>query len=130
MILNKAQYGWTLLELLLVIALIALLSAILIPRTIDTSQFRAKIAEQKNLFAIRTLQQYAITSGCTIQYQPQAEGSLIRILEPCSEFEFNDQLKELKAAITFYPNGQLEATPNPFHQTIKIVPTTGLIYVQ
>lgn len=132
MILHKAQHGWTLLELVLVIALIALLSAILIPRTIDTSQFRAKIAEEKILFVLRTLQQYAITSGCIIQYQPQTGEPLIRILKPCSEFIFNDELKglELKTAITFYPNGQLAANSNTLHQTIKIVPGTGLIYVE
>ena len=127
-----AQHGWTLLELVLVIALIALLSAILIPKTIDTSQFRAKITQEKILFSLRTLQQYAITSGCEIHYQPQSQGSRIHILKPCNQFELNEELNrlELKNAVTFYPNGELFARSNTLYGSIKMVPATGLIYVE
>ncbi|MFO1258219.1 MAG: prepilin-type N-terminal cleavage/methylation domain-containing protein [Gammaproteobacteria bacterium] len=129
---RREQQGWTLLELVLVIALIALLSILLIPRTFDTSQFRDKIAQEKVLFALRTLQQYAITSGCEIQYLPETQGAIIRISKPCSEFKFSDALKglELKTAVTFYPNGQLLASSNVLYGTIKMVPATGLIYVE
>jgi prepilin-type N-terminal cleavage/methylation domain-containing protein len=129
--------GWTLIELVLVIALVALISTAVLPKAFDTSAFRKKIQEEETLFALRYLQKRAIVYQCELRLDLDNK-NIISVMKPCDEqiVDFSNNFTNLKTALTFHPNGSISANNNasiikldkPFNM-IKIISQTGLIYV-
>jgi prepilin-type N-terminal cleavage/methylation domain-containing protein len=130
--------GWTLIELVLVVALVALISTALLPKAFDTSAFKLKIQEEETLFALRYLQKRAIAYQCDIVIDLENQNP-ISVVKPCDEQieDYSNKIANLKIALTFHSNGSISEkndTPiimlnKPFHK-IKIISQTGLIYVE
>ena len=62
------QSGFTLIELILVIVLLGIISAVAIPRFSNTSSFDERVLFDDTLNALRYSQKVAIASGCNIRF--------------------------------------------------------------
>ena len=67
-LLSRHQLGFTLVELILVIVLLGIVSAVAIPRFSNTTSFDERVLFDDTLNALRYSQKLAVASGCNIQF--------------------------------------------------------------
>ncbi len=62
------QHGFTLVELVMVIVLLAIISTMALPRFFNTSPFDERVLFDDTLNAVRYAQKVAVASGCNIRF--------------------------------------------------------------
>ena len=65
---HRNQLGFTLIELILVIVLLSIVSAVALPRFFDNSTFEQRVLFDDTLIAVRYAQKVAVASGCNIRF--------------------------------------------------------------
>jgi len=65
---TRYQLGFTLIELILVIVLLSIVSAVALPRFFDNSTFDQRVLFDDTLNAVRYAQKVAVASGCNIRF--------------------------------------------------------------
>lgn len=68
------QYGFTLVELVLVIVLLAIVSAVALPRFFGRSAFDERVFFDDTLNAIRYSQKMAVATGCNVRFSVLLNG--------------------------------------------------------
>jgi MSHA pilin protein MshC len=85
------QSGFTLVELVVVIALLGILAAFAIPRFFDMDTFRVRAAYDEVAGAVRYAQKLAVASGCEVQVVIGANSyALQQHSTDCTSGTFND----------------------------------------
>lgn len=70
----RVEIGYTLVELITVIAIVALLAAVAAPRFADTDVFEQRSTANELAAALRYGQRIAVASGCRVQVELDAAG--------------------------------------------------------
>ena len=65
----NANAGFTLIELVVVIVLLGIMTAVALPRFFDISDYRVRAAYDEVAAAVRYAQKLAVASGCDVQVQ-------------------------------------------------------------
>ena len=146
----RLQSGFTLIELIMVIVLIAILSAIALPRFFSQNSFEIRAFFDDTLNAVRYAKKQAVASGCNVRVNFSSNGYSLLYADSCSATTFANNLtvkqpnssSDYAASLTdisltssnnsstFDALGQADAD-NQISiggRTISIVATTGFIY--
>ena len=81
--------GFTLVELVLVILLLSIISAIAIPKFFSTNDYQVRAAYDETVNAVRYAQKLAVASGCDVQVQLTTSGyALQQRASSCNSGDF------------------------------------------
>jgi MSHA pilin protein MshC len=143
--------GFTLVELVMVMVLLAILSAVALPRFFERSAFQERGAFDDTLNAIRYAQKLAVATNCQTQFQSTATSYQIMTDNVCNAGAFTTQVRNpatnqlgltdnlnglainaVPANITFFPlgNASADATIIIAGRTIQIDAQTGFVRAQ
>lgn len=143
--------GFTIVELVMVIILVGILSAVALPRFFQTSAFEQRAVFDSTLNAVRYAQKLAVATGCQTQFQSTTSSYQILADDGCDSGTFSTAvfnpgsnesgfsettngvtLTASTANITFFPlgNASTDATVALASRTIVIVADTGFVYEQ
>ncbi len=147
---QKRQRGFTLIELIMVIVLIAILSASALPRFFNRSGFEQRAFFDDTLNAVRFAKKQAVASGCRIQVVFSATSYSLLHEDSCDSNTFNNALAVLEpndtiaytgsqsgiaisathTSTTFNALGQADASNQISigSRTINIAAETGFVY--
>jgi MSHA pilin protein MshC len=151
MIIQRQKHdGFSLVELIMVIVILGILSAVAIPRFFNKAAFEQRAFFDDTLNAIRFAKKQAIASGCNIRVSFSSNGYSLMHADTCKANSFNNTLNvkqpnSSSAYVASNPNINLTATNNSTQfdalgranqnnqitiggRTISIVATTGFIY--
>ncbi len=81
--------GFTILELVLVIALTGILSAVAIPRFVSTTLFASRTFYDEAVASLRYAQRLAISSGCEVQVDVIKAALVVRMRKNCTNGAFS-----------------------------------------
>ncbi len=88
----KNQCGFTLVELIMVIVLIAILSVTALPRFFDRSSFEARAFFDDTLNAVRFAKKQAVSSGCKVRVIFSNAGYSLIHEDSCDSDTFDNTL--------------------------------------
>jgi MSHA pilin protein MshC len=147
--LSRRQFGFTLVELIMVIVLLSILSAVALPRFFARSGFDERVFFDDTLNAIRYAKEMAVATGCQTQFQSTTSGYQVFRNDSCSSGTFTTQIRHpttgevglsgsqagiamTAITITFYPlgNASTDATVSVGSKNIIVVADTGFVYAQ
>lgn len=89
---TQHQRGFTLVELILVIVLLSILSAVALPRFFDRNDFDERVFFDDTLNAVRYAQKVAVATGCNIRFSISANSYSILRDDSCSSGNFSANL--------------------------------------
>lgn len=69
---KRTSYGFSLIELIVIIMIVGVLAVVAVPRFKGTNDFRARGYVDELVSAVRFAQRYAVASGCIVQIQINA----------------------------------------------------------
>jgi MSHA pilin protein MshC len=144
------QSGFTLIELIMVIILIAILSAVALPRFFNRSSFETRAFFDDTLNAVRFAQKHAVASGCNVRVNFTTNGYQLLHADSCgastyanslavkqpnssSAYAASDStitLTAISSSTSFDALGQADADNQVTlgGRTISIIATTGFVY--
>lgn len=79
------QRGFTIVELIMVIVIIGIISAVALPRFFDRKTFDERFYFEEVLSSVRYAQKLAVASGCYIQVQVSASGAALSYSNDCGD---------------------------------------------
>lgn len=147
----SSKNGFTLIELVLVILLLSILSAVAIPKFFDRNSFQERAVFDDTLNALRYAQKLAVATNCQTQFQSTTTSYQIMTGTTCNAGTFTspvinpttnqpgltDNLNGLTITatpsdITFFPlgNASADATISIAGRTIIVEGETGFVYAQ
>ncbi|RKZ99477.1 MAG: prepilin-type cleavage/methylation domain-containing protein [Gammaproteobacteria bacterium] len=143
------QSGFTLVELIMVIVLLSILSAVALPRFFARSGFDERVFFDDTLNAIRYAKGVAVATGCQTQFQSTTSGYQVFRDDSCTSGTFTTHVRHpttgeiglsgsqtgvtmTAITITFYPlgNASTDATISIGNKNIIVVADTGFVYAQ
>lgn len=146
---SRHQSGFSLVELIMVIVLLSILSAVALPRFFARSGFDDHVFFNDTLNAIRYAKVMAVSTGCQTQFQSTTSGYQVFRDDSCTSGTFTTQLRHpttgevglsgsqtgiamTAITITFYPlgNASTDATISVGSKNIIVVADTGFVYAQ
>jgi MSHA pilin protein MshC len=148
---NQHHTGFTLVELVMVIVLLSIMSAVALPRFFERSTFQERAAFDDTLNSIRYAKKLAVATNCQTQFQSTANSYQIMTDNICNAGVFTTQVRNpvtnqlgltdnlsglaisaVPANITFFPlgNASSDATITVAGRTIQIDAETGFIRAQ
>ncbi len=86
------QLGFTLIELILVIVLLGIVSAVALPRFIGSSDFDERVLFDDTLNAVRYAQKMAVATGCNIRFSISANSYSVFRDNSCDSGNFSSGL--------------------------------------
>ncbi len=86
------QRGFTIVELIMVIVIIGILSAVVGPRFFSKSNFDERFYYEELLSAVRYAQKLAVAGGCSIQVEVRASGTALSYFANCGVKSSGDAL--------------------------------------
>ncbi|MBL1320618.1 MAG: prepilin-type N-terminal cleavage/methylation domain-containing protein [Methylophaga sp.] len=86
------QLGFTLIELILVIVLLGIVSAVALPRFIGSSGFDERVLFDDTLNAVRYTQKVAIATGCNTRFSISANSYTVLRDDSCDSGNFSSGL--------------------------------------
>ncbi len=86
------QRGFTLVELILVIVLLAIISAIALPRFFNQSSFKERVFFDDTLNAVRYAQKIAVATGCNIRFSVSANSYSVLKDNSCNSGSFSSNI--------------------------------------
>jgi MSHA pilin protein MshC len=89
---NNTQVGFTLVELVLVIVLLAILSAIALPRFFGRSAFDERVFFDDTLNALRYTQKIAVATGCNTRFSISNNSYALIRDDSCDSGNFSSNL--------------------------------------
>lgn len=112
------EAGFTIVELVLVIATIALLAAVAAPRFLAIGEMKADLYQSEVLAAVRYAQRLAVASGCGVQFQVTASSYTLTQQTGCAGASWTqavvDPSTNSASYARFAPAGvALSSTVNP-----------------
>ncbi len=145
------QSGFSLVELVMVIVIMAIVSAVAMPKFFQKSSFAERVFFDDCLNALRYAQKLAVASHCDVQvsfsansYQLKRPASIadcgvststftLAVPHPASGGDYSgseDGVSTSNANIVFYAKGHAsaDATISVGSKNIKVVAKTGLVY--
>ncbi|MFW5451209.1 MAG: Tfp pilus assembly protein FimT/FimU [Methylophagaceae bacterium] len=144
-----APPGFTLIELVMVIVLLSIVSAVALPRFFARSDFDQHVFFTDTLNALRYTQKLAIASNCQTQFKSTTTGYQVFRDDVCTSGTFTTAARHpttgelgftgsqtgvtlTAVTINFYPlgNASVDTTITIGSKTISIVADTGFIYEQ
>lgn len=143
------QRGFTLVELIMVIVLLSIISAVALPRFFGRSDFDQHTFFYGTLNALRYAQTLAVATSCRTQFQSTTSSYQIFRDDACTSGTFTTAVRHpttgklgfngsqtgvslTATTITFYPlgNASTNATITIGSKNIVVVADTGFIYEQ
>jgi MSHA pilin protein MshC len=89
---TRHQLGFTLIELILVIVLLSIVSAVALPRFFNNSTFDERILFDDTLNAIRYAQKSAVATGCNIRFSISTNSYTVFKDDSCDSGHFSSNL--------------------------------------
>ncbi|MFW5426915.1 MAG: Tfp pilus assembly protein FimT/FimU [Methylophagaceae bacterium] len=89
---SHIQIGFTLIELILVIVLLGIVSAVALPRFMGTSGFDERVLFDDTLNAVRYAQKVAVATGCNIRFSISANSYSVLRDNSCDSGSFSSGL--------------------------------------
>ncbi|MGE4405834.1 prepilin-type N-terminal cleavage/methylation domain-containing protein [Pseudomonas sp.] len=105
------QRGFTIVELILVIVILGIISAVAVPRFFDRKAFDERFYFEEALSAVRYGQKLAVASGCYIQVLVKSSGANLFYAQACGDKESGDAVSGDYSAINKQP---IEISSEPF----------------
>ncbi|NOQ93958.1 MAG: prepilin-type N-terminal cleavage/methylation domain-containing protein [Methylophaga sp.] len=141
------QQGFTLVELILVIVLLSILSAVALPRFFSRSTFDERVFFDGALSAMRYAQKLAVATGCQTQFQSTSTHYQVFRDDSCTSGSFTTEVHHpatgqlgyshtqsgvtlTSTTVTFYPlgNASSDATINIGSRSLSVIAKTGFSY--
>jgi MSHA pilin protein MshC len=148
----KSSTGFTLVELVLVVVLLSILSAVALPRFFDRNTFQDRAVHDDIVSTLRFAQKSAVATGCPTQFQflPATNNYQVMRETACDSGVFTETVtnpatnaplaNNLNGAafnttaniITFFPlgNASTSATLAVAGRTINVIDETGFVDAQ
>ena len=107
--------GFTLVELVLVILLLSIISAIAIPKFFSTNDYQVRAAYDETVNAVRYAQKLAVASGCDVQVQLTSSGyALQQRASSCSSGDFVNISTQHPFSTTSFADVTISSPPSSF----------------
>lgn len=95
------QRGFTIVELIMVIVILGIISAVALPRFFDRKTFDERFYFEETLSAIRYGQKLAVASGCSVRFKLDSNGYALSYRgSDCTSGISNDYSKEIPPGVT------------------------------
>ena len=112
------EAGFTIVELVLVIAIIAILAAVAAPRFLAIGAMKADLYQSEVLAAVRYAQRLAVASGCGVQFQVTASSYTLTQQAGCAGAAWTQDVVDPSTNSASYarsapPGVALSSTVNP-----------------
>lgn len=145
----KAIKGFTIIELIMVLILLGILSAVALPRFFATNDFDERVLFDDTLNAIRYAQKLAVATGCQIQFQSTTTSYQVLRDDSCTSGTYTTQVHNpatgelglngsesdvsmTATTITFFPlgNASADTTIQVGSKNIHVIAATGFVYAE
>lgn len=105
------QRGFTIVELIMVIAILGIISAVALPRLFDRRTFDERFYFEEVLSVVRYAQKLAVASGCHIQVLVRNSGAELIYAKACGDKMLGSTVPGDYAAIN---KQSINISPDPF----------------
>jgi len=108
----KSQHGFTLIELVMVIVLLGIISAVALPKFSGRDSFSQRVLFDDTLNAVRYAQKSAIASGCNVKFSVASNSYTLTRDNTCSSGNFSSNLAVIN------PSGEANYTGSENNVTL------------
>ena len=109
------QRGFTIVELIMVIVILGIISAVVLPRFFDRKIFDERFYFEEVLSCVRYAQQLAVASGCSIKVLVDNDGYRLTYAKDCGDGATDPKINDLVAD----PSGGVYQGANERHVKIN-----------